>query len=57
MTLNDDEKETLEELLNEEILSYLKSGYNIEDEYVVYLRNIISKLHLKERYDFNKKYL
>lgn len=46
----------LQEVLNEEILSYLDSGYNLDDEYTVNLRNLLKKLNLEEIYDFDKRY-
>lgn len=54
--LNVEELECLQEVINEEILSYLDSGYNIQDEYIILLRNILKKLNLKEIYDFEKRY-
>lgn len=51
-----EELECLQEVMNEEILSYLDSGYNIQDEYIILLRNILKKLNLKEIYDFEKRY-
>lgn len=54
--LNVEELECLQEVINEEILSYLDSGYNIQDEYIISLRNILKKLNLKEIYDFEKRY-
>ena len=54
--LNVEELECLQEVINEEILSYLDSGYNIQDEYIILLRNILKKLNLKEIYDFEKSY-
>lgn len=53
---NVEELECLQEVINEEILSYLDSGYNIQDEYIILLRNILKKLNLKETYDFEKRY-
>lgn len=50
--LNQEELECLQEILNEEILSYIQSGYKITDDYVVLCRNILKKLNLKEIYDF-----
>lgn len=44
----------LEEMINEEILEYLQSGYSIEDEYIITLRNMLKKLDLKEIYNFDK---
>lgn len=52
--LNKDELETLQDLLNEEIISYLKDGYSKTDEYVVYLLSIIKKLNLKLVYNLDK---
>ena len=46
----------LEELINEEIVSYLDSGYSLTDEYVINLRNLLKKLNLKEVYNFDKRY-
>lgn len=51
--MSKEELDTLEEVINEEILSYLDSGYNLTDEYVIILRNILKKLNLEERYNFN----
>ena len=45
----------LQEILNEEIYSYLNSGFNLDDEYVVKLRNLLKKLNLEEIYDFDKR--
>ncbi len=44
----------LEDILNEEILEYLRSGYNVQDDYVKILRNMIKKLDLKEVYNFDR---
>ena len=49
------ELECLQEILNEEILSYIQSGYKITDDYVVLCRNILKKLNLKEIYNFDKE--
>ena len=54
--MNIEELECLQEVINEEILSYLDSGYNLQDEYIILLRNILKKLNLKEIYDFEKRY-
>ena len=43
----------LEDILNEEILEYLHSGYNVQDDYVKTLRSIMKKLDLKEVYNFD----
>lgn len=44
----------LEELLNEEISNYLHSGYSLDDEYVIRMRNMLKKLGLKENYHFDR---
>ena len=46
----------LQEVLNEETLSYLDSGCNLDDEYIVNLRNLLKKLNLEEIYNFDKRY-
>ena len=51
---NIDELSILEGLLNEEIIEYLRSGYGLDNEYVVRMRNILKKLSLEEYYDFEK---
>ena len=55
MELEIEELECLQEIINEEILSYLDSWYNIKDEYVILCRSILKKLNLKEIYDFDRK--
>lgn len=50
--MNKEDLEILQELINEEILSYLDSGYKITDEYVVNLRKLLKKLNLREIYNF-----
>lgn len=50
--MSEEEKSILQELLNEEIKSYLQSGYKITDEYVITLRNLLSKFDLKETYKY-----
>lgn len=37
--MNKDDLDLLQDLINEEILSYLDSGYKLTDEYTVNLRN------------------
>ena len=54
--LNKEDLDILEEVLNEEILSYLDSGYKLDDEYTINLRNLLKKLNLEEIYDFDKRY-
>ncbi len=51
--LDKNELSILEEIINDEIQSYFNSGYNIEDDYVVKLRNILKKLKLEEYYDYD----
>jgi len=43
----------LEEIINEEIQSYFNSGFNIDCDYIVKLRNILKKLKLEEYYDYD----
>lgn len=52
--MSDYEKSILQEVLNEEILSYLSSGYKVTDNYIVTLRGLIKKFDLKEVYNFDK---
>lgn len=47
-----EELHILEEVINEEILSILRSGYSLDDDSVVALRSILNKLGLKEIYNF-----
>jgi len=54
--LDKKELDILQEVLNEEILSYLDSGYKLDDEYTIDLRNLLKKLNLEEIYDFDKRY-
>lgn len=54
--LDEDDIGLLQEILNEEIFSYLDSGYSVKDDYVVILRTIIKKLNLKEIYNFDKRF-
>lgn len=53
--LDADDLSVLQELLNEEILNYLQSGYSVKDDFVIRLRTIIKKLNLKEIYNFEKR--
>ena len=46
----------LEEILNEEIYSYLKGGDELTDEYVISLRNILNKLEIKEIYNYDEMF-
>lgn len=47
-----EELEILEEVINEEIHSCLRSGYGLYDVYVVALRSVLKKLGLKETYNY-----
>lgn len=51
--LTKDELEILEGLLNEEILSCLQSGYDINSKYVITMRGMLKKFNLKEYYRFD----
>ena len=46
----------LEKIINDEIKSQLDSGYKLNSEYVIILRNLLKKLNLKEYWDYDKKY-
>lgn len=52
--LEDAEVAILEEVLNEEILSCLRSGYGTKNEYVVKIRSILKKMELHELYRFEE---
>lgn len=53
--LNDKEIVLLEEILNGEIIHYaVSNGYGFTNEYIVSIRNIIKKLGLKEKSDYDK---
>lgn len=47
------ELDILEELLNEEIFNYLDSGYSIHDEWIVDIRNLMKKINVKERRNYD----
>ena len=49
-----EELTTLEELLNEEILGCLRSGYSLNEDYIVRMRGMLKKLGLKELYTFER---
>lgn len=51
---NEQELAYLEDMINEELCEYLDSGYSLDDDYVVTLRNMLKKLGLKETYNFEK---
>ena len=54
--IDKEDLEILQEILNELILSYLDSGYKLDDKYIINLRNLLKKLNLKEVYNFDKIY-
>lgn len=54
--MNKEDLDMLEEIINNEIESYLDSGYKLTDEYTINLRNLLKKLGLKELWDYDKKY-
>lgn len=53
MNLTKEDFSVLEELINEEILSLIESGYKNSDN-TKQLRNLLKKLNLKEIYNFDK---
>ena len=48
MFLSKKELEYLEEIINNEIVEYLDSGYSVDDDYVIDLRKLLKKLELEE---------
>ena len=54
--MNKEELEVLEQVLNDELESYLDSGYSLNSEWVITIRNLLKKLNLKEYWDYDKKY-
>lgn len=56
MNLTRYDLDILQELINEEIESYLQSGYKLNDKYTIDLRNLLKKIGLKEVYDFDKRF-
>ena len=48
------EKDILEDLLNEDLLEHIHSGYSVEDEYSITIRNLMRKFDIKERYNFDR---
>lgn len=49
-----EELQFLEELINDEIFEHLDSGYKVNDTYIINLRNLLKKLKLKEKYNFDR---
>lgn len=47
------ELDILEELLNDEIFNYLDSGYSIDDEWIIDIRNLMKKINVKERRNYD----
>lgn len=45
--MSKEEKSILQEIINEEIKSYLESGYKETDEYITILRKLLKKLNLE----------
>lgn len=54
--MTEQELSLLEEILNEELLSYADSGFKITEDCVVQARSILKKLNLKEIYNFERKF-
>ena len=54
--MSEEELSLLEEILNEELLSYADSGFKITDDCVIQIRSILKKLNLKEIYNFERKF-
>lgn len=56
MFLTVDDLDILEEIINDELESYLDSGYLLTSEYVIKLRNLLKRLGLKEIWNYDEKY-
>lgn len=54
MMFTREELDILEGVLNEEILSILRSGYGTKESSVITMRGILKKLDLKEYYRFEE---
>ena len=54
--MNKRQLEILEELLNNELEAYLNSGYGLNDDYVIELREFLKYFNLKEYWNYDKKY-
>ena len=51
-----EELEVLEQVLNEELESYLDSGYSLSSEWAIIIRNLLKKLNLSEYWNYDKYY-
>ena len=54
--LSKDDLDMLEELINNELESYLDSDYLLTSEYVIKLRDLLKRLGLKEICNYDEKY-
>ena len=54
--MNKEELAVLEQVLNEELESYLDSGYSLSSEWVITIRNLLKKLNLSEYWNYDKRY-
>lgn len=52
--MNERQLAILEELLNNEIEEYLQSGYKLNNDYVVELRQFLKDFNLKEYYNYDE---
>ena len=46
--MSEEEKSILQEIINEEIKSYLESGYKETSDYIIILKRLLKKLNLEE---------
>jgi len=51
--MDKEELSIIEELLNNEIEEMLNSGYGLQNEYVVKLREMLKKFNLREYYNYD----
>ena len=56
MNLTRDDLDMLEEIINNELESYLDSGYLLTSEYTIKLRNLLKRLDLKEIWNYDERY-
>jgi len=54
--MSKEELDILEEIINEELESYLQSGYSLKSQYAIKLRDLLKKLKLRELYDYDKRF-
>ena len=51
--MSEEQLSIIEELVNEEIKEYFRSGYGIDNHYIIQLREILKYFRLKEWWDYD----